>query len=115
MKYKTVRSIVRFIMNMIARVEVRGMEREDIIMPIAVKYKNHPLYGMLGRLVNAIWLNRFEADYAALREILKRMEHGGMMVIAPEGTRSKTEALQEGKPGVAFLAGKSGYLFCLWL
>ncbi|MDO9130650.1 MAG: lysophospholipid acyltransferase family protein [Anaerolineales bacterium] len=120
MKYKTVRSIVRFIMNMIARVEVRGMEnlpegnfilaanrlgrldmgvllyaleREDIIMPIAEKYKNHPLYGMLGRSVNAIWLNRFEADYAALREILKRMEHGGMMVIAPEGTRSKTEAL----------------------
>ena len=31
------------------------------------------------------------------------------MVIAPEGTRSKTEALQEGKMGVAFLASKSGY------
>jgi 1-acyl-sn-glycerol-3-phosphate acyltransferase len=30
-------------------------------------------------------------------------------VIAPEGTRSKTEALQEGKMGVAFLASKSGY------
>ncbi len=136
MKYKTVRSIIRFIMNIIARVEVHGMEnmpegnfilaanhlgrldtaillyavdREDIIMPIAEKYKNHPLFGMLGRSVNAIWLNRFEADYAALREILKRMEQGGLMVIAPEGTRSKTEALQEGKMGVAFLAGKSGY------
>jgi 1-acyl-sn-glycerol-3-phosphate acyltransferase len=32
-----------------------------------------------------------------------------MLVIAPEGTRSKTEALQEGKMGVAFLAAKSGY------
>jgi len=32
-----------------------------------------------------------------------------LMVIAPEGTRSKTEALQEGKMGVAFLASKSGY------
>jgi 1-acyl-sn-glycerol-3-phosphate acyltransferase len=123
-------------MNLIARVEVHGMEnipkgnfilatnhlgrldtavllyafeREDIIMPIAEKYKNHPLYGMLGRSVNAIWLNRFEADYSAMREILKRMEQGGMMVIAPEGTRSKTEALQEGKPGVAFLASRSGY------
>ncbi len=136
MKYRTVRSIVRFIMNLIARVEVHGMEnlprgnfilasnhlgrldtaillyvldREDIIMPIAEKYKDHPLYGMLGRSINAVWLNRFEADYAALREILKRMEQGGMMVIAPEGTRSKTEALQEGKMGVAFLASKSGY------
>jgi 1-acyl-sn-glycerol-3-phosphate acyltransferase len=37
------------------------------------------------------------------------MEQGGVMVIAPEGTRSTTEALQKGKPGVAFLASKSGY------
>jgi 1-acyl-sn-glycerol-3-phosphate acyltransferase len=136
MNNRTVRAIMRFIMNIIARVDIRGMEnlpggnfiiaanhlgrldtavllygvdREDIIMPIAEKYKNHPLFGMLGRTVNAIWLNRFETDYAALREILKRMEQGGLMVIAPEGTRSKTEALQEGKMGVAFLASKSGY------
>ena len=136
MQYKTLRSIVRFIMNIIADVEVHGIEklpagnvlvaanhlgrldtavllyaidREDIIMAVAEKYKDHPFYGAIGRTANAIWLNRFEADYAALREILARMEKGGMMVIAPEGTRSKTEALQQGKPGVAFLASKSGY------
>jgi len=136
MKYKTLRAIVRFLMNLITDVEVHGMEkmpdgnfiaaanhlgrldtaallyvidREDIIMPVAEKYKNHPFYGAIGRAANAIWLNRFEADYSALREILARMEQGGMLVIAPEGTRSKTEALQEAKPGVAFLAGKSGY------
>jgi len=136
MKFKTLRSIVRFIMNLIADIEVYGaekmpegnfiaaanhlgrldtaallcvMDREDIIMPVAEKYKNHPLYGAIGRSANAIWLNRFEADYSALREILARMEQGGMLVIAPEGTRSKTEALQEAKLGVAFLASKSGY------
>jgi 1-acyl-sn-glycerol-3-phosphate acyltransferase len=136
MKFKTLRSIVRFIMKIIADVEVYGiekmpegnfiaaanhlgrldtavllcvLEREDIIMAVAEKYKDHPLYGAIGRAVNAIWLNRFEADYSALREILKRMEQGGMLAIAPEGTRSKTEALQEGKMGVAFLASKSGY------
>jgi len=128
--------MVRFIMNIIAEVEVHGVEklpegnvivaanhlgrldtaallyildREDIIMPVAEKYKDHPLYGAIGRTVNAIWLNRFEADFSALREILVRMEQGGMLVIAPEGTRSKTEALQEAKLGVAFLASKSGY------
>ena len=85
------------------------IDREDIIMPVAEKYKNHPLFGAIGRAVNAIWLNRFEADYPALREILARMQNGGMLVIAPEGTRSKTEALQEGRMGVAFLASKSGY------
>src|SRR5689334_5205330 len=136
MKYKTLRSIVRFIMNIIADVEIEGMEklpegnlilasnhlgrldtavllyavdREDIIMAIAEKYKNHPLYGAIGRAVNGIWLNRFEADFAALRQILERMKKGGLLVIAPEGTRSKTEALQPGKMGVAFLASKSGY------
>jgi 1-acyl-sn-glycerol-3-phosphate acyltransferase len=136
MKYKTLRSIVRFIMNIIADVEIHGIEklpkgnvivaanhlgrldtatllyildREDLIMPVAEKYKNHPLYGAIGRAANAIWLNRFEADYSALREILARMEKGGLLVIAPEGTRSKTEALQEAKLGVAFLASKSGY------
>ncbi|MCC6259953.1 MAG: 1-acyl-sn-glycerol-3-phosphate acyltransferase, partial [Anaerolineales bacterium] len=84
-------------------------ERDDIIMAMAEKYKNHFFFGMIGRAVDAVWLNRFEADFAALREILIRMKKGGLMVIAPEGTRSKTEALQPGKMGVAFLASKSGY------
>ncbi len=136
MKFKTLRSIVRFIMNIIADVEVVGLEklpqgnlmlasnhlgrldtavllyavdREDIIMAVAEKYKDHPLFGAIGRTVDAVWLNRFEADFGALREILTRMQKGGMMVIAPEGTRSKTEALQKAKMGAAFLAGKSGY------
>ncbi len=136
MKYTTLRTIVRFIMNLIADVEVVGLDRlpdgnfilaanhlgrldtavllyavdrEDIILPVAEKYKNHPFFGAIGRAVDAIWLNRFDADYAAFRTILTRMEKGGLMVIAPEGTRSKTEALQEAKMGVAFLASKSGY------
>jgi 1-acyl-sn-glycerol-3-phosphate acyltransferase len=136
MKYKTLRSIVRFVMKIIADIEVHGpdvlpsgnligaanhlgrldtaallcvIDREDIIMPVAEKYKNHLLFGAIGRAVNAIWLNRFDADFSALREILARMEKGGLLVIAPEGTRSKTEAMQEGKLGVAFLASKSGF------
>jgi len=136
MTYKTLRSIVRFFMRIITDIEIHDIEklpegnciaagnhlgrldtavllciidREDIIMPVAEKYKNHPLFGAIGRAVNAIWLNRFEADYSALREILARMRKGGLLVIAPEGTRSKTEALQEGKMGVAFLASKSEY------
>lgn len=128
--------MVRFMMRVITRIETHGLEkipggnvivaanhlgrldtavllcvldREDIIMPIAEKYKSHPVFGTIGRAANGIWLNRFEADYSAFRQILERMEGGGLLVIAPEGTRSRTEALQEGKMGVAFLAGKSGY------
>jgi 1-acyl-sn-glycerol-3-phosphate acyltransferase len=136
MKNRFLRSIVRFLMRLIADIEVKGAEkvppgnaivaanhlgrldpvalfcildREDVIMPVAEKYRSHLLYGAIGRAVNAVWLNRFDADYSALRQILDRMKQGGLLVIAPEGTRSKTEALQEGKMGVAFLANKSGY------
>jgi 1-acyl-sn-glycerol-3-phosphate acyltransferase len=136
MKYRTLRSIVRFFMKLIADIEINGidklpegnvivaanhlgrldtaallciLDREDIIMPVAEKYKDHLLYGAIGRAANAVWLNRFEADYSAFRQILERMKEGGLLVIAPEGTRSKTEALQEAKMGVVFLASKSGY------
>lgn len=136
MKYRTLRAIIRFFMKLATDIEVNGIEklpegniivaanhlgrldpaallcildREDIIMPMAEKYKDHPLYGMIGRAVNAVWLNRFDADYSAFRQMLDRMKQGGMLVIAPEGTRSRTEALQEAKMGVAFLASKSGY------
>lgn len=99
--------------NHLGRLDTAAMlcviDREDIIMPVAEKYKNHPLFGAIGRAANAIWLNRFEADFSALREILGRMEKGGLLVIAPEGTRSKTQAMQEAKLGVAFLASKSGF------
>jgi 1-acyl-sn-glycerol-3-phosphate acyltransferase len=136
MKFKFVRFLVRAIMKLIARIEVRGMEnipqgnfilatnhlgrldtallmclfeRDDFILPVAEKYKNHILFGAIGRAVNAVWLNRFETDFRALREMLNRMKEGGMLVIAPEGTRSKTGTLQPGKQGVAYLAAKSGY------
>jgi 1-acyl-sn-glycerol-3-phosphate acyltransferase len=133
MKQKTFRSIVSFILPLIARIELIGVEkvpqgqfiiasnhlgrldssllyyvfdRDDIILPTAEKYKNHPLYGRLGKAMGAIWLNRFEPDIHAVKEILRRLKAGGLLAIAPEGTRSKTESLQEGKPGAAYLASK---------
>ena len=30
------------------------LDREDIIMPVAEKYKEHPFYGAFGRAVNAV-------------------------------------------------------------
>jgi 1-acyl-sn-glycerol-3-phosphate acyltransferase len=136
MSFKIVRFLIRVILKLIVHVKIRGLEniptsnfimasnhlgrldsaillyvfdREDIIVPVAEKYKNHILFGAIGRAVNAIWLNRFGTDFHALRVMLNRLKQGGMLVIAPEGTRSQTGALQQGKPGVAYLAGKSGH------
>ena len=135
MNLKTVRSILRFILPKIATIELIGLDslpesqyiiasnhlgrldsallyyvfdREDIILPTAEKYKDHPIYGWIGRSMNAIWLNRFDADIHAMKEILRRLKAGGLLAIAPEGTRSKVEALQEAKPGAAYLASKVG-------
>ncbi len=82
--------------------------RNDFIMPVAEKYQHHPFLGPLGNALGAVWLDRFNPDIRALREIMQRMKLGQVLVIAPEGTRSKTEALQEGKPGVVFLATRAG-------
>lgn len=136
MNFRSVRALVRFIMRLIADLEIVGAEklppgnlllaanhlgfldtavllaaldRQDIILVIAEKYRNHPLFGLMGRSVDAVWLNRNEADFSALRAVLARMKKGGLMVIAPEGTRSRSGALQQGKMGVAYLALKSGY------
>ena len=84
---------------------IYALERDDLIMAVAEKYKDHPIFGAIGRSVNAIWLNRFEADFAALREILARMQKGGLMVIAPEGTRKKVERFKTGFLQIARGAG----------
>lgn len=132
---KLFRLLVRVALRLIARVEIHGIEnlpqgcfilaanhlgrldsailyyvidREDIIMPVAEKYKTHWLFGPLARSLGGFFINRFDADLAAIREILRRMKKGGIFVIAPEGTRSRTESLQKARSGVAFFASKTG-------
>lgn len=82
-------------------------DRDDIILMIADKYHQVPLWRSLGDKLDAIWLDREEVDFHSLREVMKRLKKGGLLGIAPEGTRSKTEALMPGKPGAAYLASRS--------
>jgi 1-acyl-sn-glycerol-3-phosphate acyltransferase len=85
-----------------------GLDRTDFILPLAEKYKKNPFTRFVGYMMGAIWLDRYNTDFKAIREMMTRIKQGGVLVIAPEGTRSKTGALQEGKPGMAFLAAKAG-------
>ena len=129
------RWLIRVIIDLIARVEIQGFENipenggfvvatnhlgrldpallfylmdDDFILTIAEKYEHHWFFGPLGNAVDGVWLDRFNADVGAIRKVLTRMKAGGILVIAPEGTRSKTETMAEGKPGVAYLALKAG-------
>jgi 1-acyl-sn-glycerol-3-phosphate acyltransferase len=83
-------------------------ERDDVIMFIAEKYQKYAFWRWTVRQVDGIWLNRFDTDFHALREVHKRLKAGGILAIAPEGTRSQSGKLLPGKQGAAFLAAKAG-------
>ncbi|MDA1330084.1 MAG: 1-acyl-sn-glycerol-3-phosphate acyltransferase [Chloroflexi bacterium] len=84
------------------------MNRDDVILVVAEKYRDYPFFRWMVKQLDLLWLERFEVDLGTLKEVLRRLAKGGILMIAPEGTRSTTEALLEGKPGVAYIAAKSG-------
>ncbi len=84
------------------------VKREDIIVIVAEKYQKSAFVRWLTRKLNAIFVDRYNADFSAMRQVLARIKEGGAFVVAPEGTRSQTEALIEGKSGAAYLASKAG-------
>jgi 1-acyl-sn-glycerol-3-phosphate acyltransferase len=73
----------------------------------AESWKN-PLLGWLFDLWGAIPVKRGEPDLAALRRCLDFLRDGGILVVAPEGTRSGHGRLQRGHSGVVTLALRSG-------
>jgi 1-acyl-sn-glycerol-3-phosphate acyltransferase len=81
--------------------------RDDFILVVAEKYRQYSFYRFLVKQLDLLWLERYEADLGTLREVLRRLQHGGILIIAPEGTRSQSESLLEGKPGATYLAAKS--------
>ena len=131
------RLLIRGLVKAVARVEVRGKEniptsdtfiiatnhigildiimayyalnRWDMFILVAEKWGKIGWINWLGRQLNFIFIDRFNPDLKALREVIGRMQHGQVLVIAPEGTRSRTGALIEGKPGVSYLAAKAGF------
>jgi len=84
------------------------IEHKDIIMLVAEKYREIPLARWFVKQLDAIWIDRFNADFSALRQALSRLKKGGVLVLAPEGTRSPNAALQKAWPGAAYLASKAG-------
>ena len=118
MTYRLTRFLIRLLYRLVARVEVVGaehvpasgglvavtnhvgrldagmpyclMDRPDIIMLVAEKYRRVVVWRWLARALDGVWVDRFNADMAAVRTCLRRLKKGGVLVIAPEGTRSPT-------------------------
>ncbi len=131
------RRFIRFVVRLLTTVEIRGREHMpvqggfvvatnhlgfldaalayyaldqwDIFIPVAEKWEESAVLRWLGKHLNFIFIDRFNPDLKAMREMIRRMQEGQTLIIAPEGTRARDEKLAQGKPGVAFLAAKSGF------
>ncbi len=133
MKY-IVRWLVRLLINIVARVDIKGYENLpkegnfvlatnhlgiidapiafyaldywDMFVLIGEKWEKVALFRWLGKYFNFIFIDRFNPDIKALRKVISLMEKNNILVIAPEGTRSRVGSLIEAKPGVSYLATK---------
>ncbi len=84
------------------------LDRRDVTMLVAEKYQKSAVFRWFTRSLDAIFIDRFNADLNALRAALNRVKQGWVLVMAPEGTRSTTGALIEAHGGASYLAAKSG-------
>jgi len=137
MMLRILRSLLRVLLKLIARFEIRGKEnvpltggmilasnhigildiimvyfaidRTDLFIPVAEKWEKIGWVRWLGKQLNFLFIDRFNPDLKAMRKMIALMEDGKCLVIAPEGTRSRVGSLIEGKPGVAYLAARSGF------
>src|SRR4030067_3404795 len=127
-----IRSLMRFLINIVAKVEVSGREdiperggfviatnhlgfmdapmafyalnRWDLFIPVAEKWGESAFLRWLGKYLNFVFIDRFNPDIQAMRRIITLMEQEHILVIAPEGTRSRVGSLIEAKPGASYLA-----------
>lgn len=83
------------------------IDNNDLIHPLTDKYKKYWWGRAAGWWFNVTWLTRGEADMKAMREFITRLKNGAIMVIAPEGTRSKTKQLLKAEPGAIYIASSA--------
>ncbi|MGB8214965.1 MAG: lysophospholipid acyltransferase family protein [Anaerolineales bacterium] len=85
------------------------LDHNNLVLMVGEKWKKMAIMRWLGRRLNFIFVDRFNPDIKAIRAIVTRMKQGEVLVITPEGTRSKVGHLIEGKAGVSYLAAKMEY------
>jgi 1-acyl-sn-glycerol-3-phosphate acyltransferase len=68
----------------------------------------NPFFGWLITVYSAIPVNRGHVERSLLARLVDLMRQGGMLIVFPEGTRSKTGELGSAKPGVGMLALQAG-------
>jgi 1-acyl-sn-glycerol-3-phosphate acyltransferase len=133
--YWSATHLLRFLLLLLARWEVRGREHvpregplivvsnhlsnaDPPILAAAVLYRRirymakaelfrFPI-GVVMRLYGAFPVRRFEADARALLAAERILRHGGALGMFPEGHRSRTGYVGKPRPGTALIALRTG-------
>jgi 1-acyl-sn-glycerol-3-phosphate acyltransferase len=127
--------VLRVFFRLLFRIDLRGLERVPAEGPLIVAISHSsfldpmlvgpfirrdvtpmakaesfhwPIIGAIVRWYGAIPVRRGEADLSAFKKALKLLAGGGVLVIAPEGHRSETGALQRGREGAIILSLRTG-------
>lgn len=87
---------------------VASLAPRFIVIMSKIENYRHPLAGLIVRAYGTFAVRRGELDLSAIRTSLLVLEQGHGLLMAPEGTRSKSHSLQEGKDGLAWLATRAG-------
>ena len=73
-----------------------------------IEMRSWPVIGWLATQSGVYFVRRGERDRAAQQFSLDALADGRPIAMFPEGTRSRTGHLREGKPGAALIAMRSG-------
>jgi len=84
-----------------------GLPYREMTVLAAEKWAESWPVSWLLKSVGAIFVQRGEVDREALNRCMAVLERGGILGMAPEGTRSRSGTMQRGKPGIAYLAIKA--------
>jgi 1-acyl-sn-glycerol-3-phosphate acyltransferase len=79
----------------------------SVIMMAKQEAFHTPIMGWLVQLYGAFPIQRGEVDRTALKKALDVLRDGGVLLMAPEGTRSLDGQLQAGHDGLAMIATRT--------
>ena len=132
--YYTLWAIISFLVHILCRYQVVGRENIPRTGPMIVavnhlhlldpgaiapaiprkimtlaagKWRSNWAISLFLKGAGVIFVRRGEADREAIRACLDVLAQGGVLAVAPEGTRSRTGGLQRGKPGIAYIAWRA--------